>query len=474
LASAFALYTYFTSDGGTAGIIYGGKFPFTKPSLLEMVHKLGIPAEFVRQAPRIDVLVVVDGQYGAENVTRFDADTVYVIDHHAKECNAEKCDEEGVINQLLGSCSTLVWDLLRKEAFDLTRYPNASTALYYGLYTDTSGFAEIYHPLDKDMRDFIACDSNIIKQIINAAQACKEHLIAGVTLRSNNRTDCDLRYSVLKADPCDLGVLSSISDLALQEDGCDACIAYCCLTDGIRVSVSSRVREIMASDYVEFIADNVGFGGGCPVKGSGFVKETAVKALGLTDDEYIDMKAKGYFTDFDMVNAGEHSLDVLTMPKYRKKEIPVGYVRSTSLFAAGSPIMLRTLEGDAEATVSDDIYIMVGVLGEAYPIKAEKFERTYKLLNGTLEKNYVYSPTVRNRLTGEVRELAEHISPCAACGSVIIRAVPVNKSTKVFTAWHKEGYMLGKAGDYIAVRADDINDVYIVRRDIFDMTYETV
>ena len=43
---------------------------------------------------------------------------------------------------------------------------------------------------------------------------------------------------------------------------------------------------------------------------------------------------------------------------------------------------------------------------------------------------------------------------------------------KVFTEWDEEKYMLGNEGDYLAVRKDDIHDVYIIEKNIFRKTYE--
>ena len=34
--------------------------------------------------------------------------------------------------------------------------------------------------------------------------------------------------------------------------------------------------------------------------------------------------------------------------------------------------------------------------------------------------------------------------------------------------------MLGKEGDYLAVRCDDRHDIYVVERDIFFKTYEEI
>jgi phosphoglycolate phosphatase len=471
IASAFALYSYFLHKGKQARIVYGGKYPITKPVLLEMIRMLAIPIRFVREIGETDALVITDGQYGAENVTFFAAENVYEIDHHIADSDATAAVAGSIINPLIGSCSTIVWDLLRKENFSFASEMNVSTALYYGLYTDTRGFTEIYYPLDKDMRDYLCHDAAALADLRETCMQCSEVVISGVTLKSSNKTENGIRYSIFKADPCDPAALSAIGDMALSEEN-DACVVYSETADSVRVSVSSRVREVMASDFIGYITENAGFGGGCAAKGSGYVMSDEIAVLGVTADEYIDKKTADYFACYDMVDAAAHNLDVSIMPLYKKKKIPIGYVPSADIFGPQSPIMIRTLEGDAEATVSDDIYIMVGIFGEAYPIRRQKFMQTYKTGKGKIKTDYLYSPTVRNRATGEVKELRGIIKPCVAKGSVTIHARPVTKVTKVFTSWNTDGYMLGKPGDYIAVRSDDYNDVYIVRKDIFDITYE--
>ena len=136
--------------------------------------------------------------------------------------------------------------------------------------------------------------------------------------------------------------------------------------------------------------------------------------------------------------------------------------------------MIRALEGDEYVTASDDIYLMVGILGETYPISAEKFHHSYTLSDEPINKNYNYTPTARNRITGEVKEIAQFIKPCVALGDVYIHGAKLKRDTKVFTGWNIDGYMYGHEEDYIAVRSDDYNDVYIIRGDIFDMTYNEV
>ena len=45
---------------------------------------------------------------------------------------------------------------------------------------------------------------------------------------------------------------------------------------------------------------------------------------------------------------------------------------------------------------------------------------------------------------------------------------------RIRTAWDEEKYMLGKEGDYLAVRMDDLHDIYIIEKSIFQRTYEEI
>jgi phosphoglycolate phosphatase len=323
------------------------------------------------------------------------------------------------------------------------------------------------------MRDFLQYDKQLFNRLHNTNVIFNELLITGVT-PCTPRFGQDVRCALYKADTCDAGILGYVSDLAVQADGVDLCVIYNKIPDGVRLSVRSRAREIMASDFAEFLTDGVGSYGGRPTQSVGFIKESAVNVLGITLDELIAARVREYFESYTLINAASHGLDVLSMPLYRKKKIPVGYVPSAELFGYGAPMLFRTLEGDSEAAVSDDIYIMVGILGEVYPIKAAKFHSNYTETNHPMAKVFDYPPTVRNRATGEVRELSDLIKPVVAKGAVTIHAKMTDTNIKVFTAWNNECYMVGKPGDYIAVRSDDFNDVYVVRNDIFHMTYEPV
>jgi phosphoglycolate phosphatase len=467
IASAFALHAYLVWRRKTARIVYAGKLCITKSNLLEMILKLRVPIEYTRQTAA-ETLVVVDGQYGAGNVTKLDAETVIVLDHHREERTGF---DLGIVNPQLGSCSTLIWDLMKRENFPFENFPHVSTALFYGLFSDTGNLSEIFHPLDKDLRDNLSYDKAVIKRLQNTNLSIDELNIAGLALTQyiSNR---DLRYAIFKSDPCDPNILGFISDLALQVDSIDACVVYNLTETGAKLSVRSCAKEIMASELADFLTSGVGSGGGHRDKAGGVIEKRGTDSLGYDIGAYVEAKTLAYFSSYDIIDANTHELNVEAMQPYRKKNIPVGYVLTTDIFGAGTPLLVRTLEGDAECVASDDIFLIVGIFGEVYPIKAEKFNANYQEVSDAPRGEYSYSPTVKDKASGDIKELADYIKPCVATGKAHIRAVPLSRNTKVFTEWNAEEYMSGKPGDYLAVRSDDYRDVYIVREDIFRITYE--
>ena len=477
ISSAFAIHTYLSRNGKASKMIYSGIEKIKKRNIQLMLEWLNITVEHVRDAeefPKPGLLICVDCQYGEGNVTRIEADAVAIIDHHLEV--AEQYDL-GVIQSHLGGCATLVWNLLRAEDFDFAANKDVPAALYYGLLTDTNDFSEINHPLDKDMRDSLQvfCDRGIVKRLRMCNLTLEELEIAGVALL-RNFNNYEKRYALFKSEFCDPNILGFISDIALQVDTVDVCVVYSQRENGAKLSVRSCSREVMASELAEYITRGVGSGGGHRDKAGGYLQKSEIDDLGLTVDEYMREKTVGYFDSYDIINSSDHNIDVTHMNRYRKKPIPKGFVISTDVFEENTPLMIRTLEGDSNVKASPDIYLMVGVRGEAYPIKSEKFHSYYKLCDEhaviDLEAGDVYKPTVKNRNTGEIKELLPLMKSCVSFSEAPIFAGVLTRNTKIFTDWNPGGYMYGRAGDYLAVKCDDVNDVYVIQKDIFAQTYE--
>ena len=482
LACAFAMSAYLKAFGKETKIIYSGFSRIVKANLILMQSELGIEVNFIPKTdtettiPKDTLLLLVDCQYGAGNVKKISASNIGVIDHHIQEKNLANFAD---VRPFLGSCATLCWYLLKEDGFDFDNNKKVATALYYGLYTDTNSLSEITHPLDKDARDSLKFDKALIKRLNNTNITLNDLNLAGKSLISNNFNP-DNKSAVFYAEPCDPNILGFISDLALQVDHIDTCIVFCEVSGGVKISVRSCVREVMANELAATLCEGGGSGGGHADKAGGFISRDFIDSKGVTPFDYLINKHKEYFLKYDLIYASNYQPNLTEFKIYKKSNIPVGFVKTTDLFESGTEMIVRTLEGDANIVSSEDTYIMVGVKEEIYPIKRVKFEKTYKVMDGKyvphsefFESNH-YSPMVKAKIDGEMQDIKECIHPCVSTGEVEIYAKQLKKHTKVFTSWDYEGYMHGRPGDYIAVRLDDTGDAYIIEKTIFDATYKEV
>ena len=473
IASGFALYTYYKETGKDVHLIYSGRFQIQKSNLILMLEKLSIPIEYVSPADlhlTDELLITADCQYSAGNVTLISAKHVAIIDHHQIEIDTI---ENALIMSNFGSCSTIVWQLLTEAGFDFSSHSNVSTALYYGLFTDTLQFAEIYNPADKDMRDSLNYTQSIINQLRNSNLNAKELEIAGIAMIRAIHNDAN-RYSLIKAQPCDPNILGLISDMCIQVDDVDMCVVYNELDDGIKFSVRSCVKETKASDLASYLANSIGSGGGHLEKAGGFISRRKYDKAhpGYHTEAYFSERIQQYCYSFDIIYAKTYDLDITGMPCYKKRRLPVGYVVPEEFLPIGTPITVRTLEGDIDTYVTKDMVIMIGIQGEVYPSTLEKFSRSYTPFDVPYDLNVPYKPTIKNLIDGNVLSLDQYVKSCISSGETYIYAKPLEKSVKVFTEWDEEKYMLGKVNDYIAVRSDDPHDIYVIENNIFHTTYE--
>ncbi|MDE5892388.1 MAG: DHH family phosphoesterase, partial [Acetatifactor sp.] len=349
----------------------------------------------------------------------------------------------------------------------------------YGLLTDTNNFTEISHPLDKDLRDDAVFDRSLIVRFRNANLSLRELEIAGTALLNYHYHE-DYRYAVAMAEPCDPNILGMISDLMLEVDAVDTCLVYSVLPFGIKISVRSCVKEVKASELAEFITEGIGSGGGHLEKAGGFIQmellEKARKSLGekVSEDvrDFLIWRMDDYFDDIQIIHAKDYDIDIAGMTAYKKRKVPLGFVEADQVFPIGTKVCIRTLEGDLDVQISEDLYIMIGIQGEVYPNNRTKFERSYDKLDTPYAFTGEYAPVVKDVLEGKNVSLIPYAKACISSGEVHIYVKELDHRVKVFTAWDEEKYMLGKEGDYLAVRMDDLHDIYIIEKSIFHKTYE--
>ena len=471
IASAYGLYEYFKSKGKEVRIIYSGVNLIQKVNLVLMLDIFNIPIDHVEKNYVVKgLLITADCQYGAGNVTKLEADSVAIIDHHQVEITNV---EQSEIRSDLGSCATLVWDMMRYEGYDFDENIMLGTVLYYGLYTDTNQLSEIGNPLDMDMLEDIRFKKTIITRLRNSNLSIEEMEIAGIAL-IRCILNKDYNYAIIKSQPCDPNLLGLISDFLLQVDTVNYCIVFNESDFGYKLSVRSDLKEVRADELAQYVTDGIGSGGGHSEKAGGFIikeKYQEVHAK-LNPEAYFSQKLNEYFESVDIIYANETSMSIESMNLFRKKKLVLGYVKTTDIAPVGTKLLVRTLEGDIDICTDESIYIMVGIEGEVYPIVKNKFENSYCSIDSDYKLQSKYIPTVKNKELGINTSILPYVKSCIATDESFIYARPLEKTIKIFTLWDEDNYLLGKPGDYIAVRSDDLHDIYAIDRNIFFGTYE--
>jgi phosphoglycolate phosphatase len=467
IASGFALMKFIESRGGSARLIYSGKHRVSKPNLRLMVDLLKIPLEHVEELPLPGLLITVDSQYGARNVTRFAARKVAVFDHHYPEIPETP---DTVIRPALGSCSTLIWDLMRQEGFDFLADGNVYTALFYGLFTDTHHLAEMRHPLDRDLAEFMPGNETVMRKLKHSELTVDELGVVSQAL-SSSRLVGDI--GLLRAEPCDPNILGFSSDIARQVDQFACCIVYCHLAAGLKLSIRSTVCEVMAHELAAFLTRETGSGGGNGEKAGAYINFASIEKMapGLSPDDYLMKRIQQYQDNFDLVYHDRHTIDFASAQRFRKLRLRQGFAHTTDMFSAGAHLCVRTLEGDIDMIASNDIYIMIGVASEVYPIQRKKFEQGYERVRDDYLSDAEYPPSVIEKMTGDKKSLLPFTYTCIPWEEKFIRAIKLTRDTKVFSHWGKGQYFLGRAGDYLAASESDFSDVYIINGKIFTETY---
>lgn len=471
VGSGYAVYCYFLSLGKDVRLIYSGRNKITKSNILLMISSLEIPLEYVTELDAPELLITVDCQYGEGNVTKFEAENVAIIDHHRTD---RKSDEMSEIRGNLISCATVCYSLLSEAGFDINEDAKIATALYYGLYMDSGQLAEITHPLDKDMADFLQYSKPVVNKLKFANYSMTELGIAGEAITNKIYSE-DFSAAIFHADPCDPNILGVIGDFAIQADCIELCVVFNESGNGYKISVRSCSEDALANEFAAFITKNIGSGGGHANKAGGFIDKAKLNDSypHMEIEEYLSRKIREYFTSFDVISYMDET-DISQFSLYRKTSGIFGYVPMTDIFSSGTECKIRTLEGDVTVTADDDIYIVIGVTGSAYPIEKSAFEKRYIVTGEPFAKDFEYFPTVIDTNENKSVSLKPYAKECISQGGSMIYAKQLEKYTKVYTKWDYEGCMKGNAGDILCCPENDTDDIYVIKREVFELSYEKI
>lgn len=479
LGAGYGLYCYFQSKGKRVRLVYSGYNVITKANLRLMVEKLDIPVEYlpIRSLQPIEgLLITVDCQYGAGNVTRLEADEVVVIDHHPMEI----MDIESVrIQPNVGSCATLVWSMLREVGFPVNDNENLATALYYGLYTDTNQFAELFNPLDLDMRESLDYNKSLLTLFRNSNLSLQELEIAGIAMIRYNYND-DYHFGVIKAKPCDPNILGLISDFLLQVDEIHTCVVYNEGQDGYKFSVRSCIKEVKANELALFLAESIGSGGGHYEKAGGYISKTLYekKYPTLHSEAYFNNRMTEYFDSFEIIYAKDIEVDAAAMDSYHRVKEPLGYLKASELLKPGTRVAIRNHESSMDMLIDDDTFFTMEKDGTIHSMSRELFERYHLTIDEQLPEGYCeqieHVPTIKDWAEGTSYLMSDYAKVCIPKEEFCIYAKRLDKCVKVFPKWDDESYMLGMPGDYLAVSVDDLHNIFIEPGYDFLKNYELI
>ena len=312
----------------------------------------------------------------------------------------------------------------------------------------------------------------IISQFCNSNISLSELEVAGIALLKNvyNST---YRYSVAQAKPCDPNVMGMIIDLVKTVDAIDSCVIFNDCGSGYKFSVRSCVGDIHANEMAEYIAEGIGSAGGHIEKAGGYCDKKLFEELdnSLEFESYVNARMAQYFDSVEVIKADEYEVIIADYDKYEKKDIVLGYVDPMDFLPNNTKVLIRTLECDMNCEVDGTFYIMIGVLGEVYPIKKDAFDLRYRPVEDDYQCSFEYNPILRTNNDGKRIELREYARSCRVNDKSVIYARKLVNYAKVYTKWDENNYMYGKPGDYLAFKTNDPHDLYIIRSDIFEMSY---
>lgn len=299
-----------------------------------------------------------------------------------------------------------------------------------------------------------------------------------------NSANLEQLYREFTMEKVDISVLA---DDEASEKLANGLMTLLWAVDGedVKVRFYSKEKAIRALEFVDFFMGEFGMVKGHESQAGGIISQVLLRVLMSDMDEtdiekYFARMIRMYFDKCEWIFAEEYVKENLEaikqLPQYSKKMVSWAFVRTVDIAPVGECFLLRSLENesDIEIAASEDLYIMIGCRGEIYIINREKFVKTYEASEEAFDiydKLPEYMPEVRLRDSDTYISLDEKAKLCYPKSGSVIYAKPLDCRTKVFSNENQGEYFVGKPGDYLALRADDLEDIYVIQKEIFEETY---
>ncbi len=274
------------------------------------------------------------------------------------------------------------------------------------------------------------------------------------------------------------------AETILEEADAGVLFAVGNLSDTVIVRCLCRTDFTRALELVEYVLGQFGTAKGSARWAQGSISQVLLSVC-MTEVEISDITeyfmecVDRYFAECEVIEAKLFSKQqperVASMKEYEKARVSWAFVKTTEVAKKGETLSIRTLENDTGVLVdaAEDVYVMIGCRGEVYQIQRQKFESSYEPSDEKLDifRQFLdFIPAVERVETAEYVPIDEFAHLCYPKRGAAILAQRLERRTRVFSQSGTD-YFVGKQGDYIAMRKDDPEDVYIIQEEVFRRTY---
>ena len=172
-----------------------------------------------------------------------------------------------------------------------------------------------------------------------------------------------------------------------------------------------------------------------------------------------------YFDTFRIFYAKDREFPVSEGVRYQRKKELLACVRASDLAELGSVVSVRTQKGTMDIDTRQNICYTLEQNGEMHRIGGERFHRILELSEAPMPEDYcrniAYIPRVKDGNDGSNHLITEYVHMCMPKDTFCIYAKKLEQGVKVFPVWDEDGYMTGRAGDYLAASEDDLHNIFI-------------
>lgn len=302
----------------------------------------------------------------------------------------------------------------------------------------------------------------------------------GIMIGDSKHTEHRIAVEEISLDKMEI-ITSNFKE---QGDGCTLFFAR----DGenVRLLFGSKDTAVRALEFMDYLVNEYAMVKGDEMFAWAILTPIFLKVM-MSDveadslEEMLEKMVRQYHSNCYWIYAKEYvdkyEKEITSWPIYKKKQMPWAYVKTTDIMKPGTKFSMKSLENESDIVrqASDDLYIMIGCRGEIYYIERSKFELTYEHAEEKMDvytRMLDYLPEIKSIEDDAYITLDECANLCYPKKQNGIYAKCLEGRTKVFSAHNRGEYFVGQGGDYLAVRQDDLSDIYIIKKEIFEDTYE--